>query len=144
MIKLFFDKTRINSLNEREFYSQHNLNEMARISDKLDNLPNNTEVWVYSEKDLSGNKPPHFHVLIDHGKIELEIYIQRARSLIIWRTKNQYKNEWQGLSREYKALKKWLDKQNVIDPSKTNLEAIVTQWNYQNPNHQRIDMKYAD
>ena len=56
-------------LQELVFESEHRKNvhgilEMSQVSSKLDQLPKNTEIWVYGENDEQGTKPPHFHVKI--------------------------------------------------------------------------------
>ena len=142
MISLFKKSDTVNYLEESLFEQYHPLNEMSNIASKLDNLPRNTKVYVYGEGDETGHKPPHFHVLIDHGAIELEVYIQRIRDLIIWRTKGQRSLSWDGITEVYKALKKWLHQKNKhLDM--TNIEAIVTMWNMNNEN-QQIDMKFTE
>ena len=142
MISLFKKSDTVNYLEESLFEQYHPLNEMSNIASKLDNLPRNTKVYVYGEGDETGHKPPHFHVLIDHGAIELEVYIQRIRDLIIWRTKGNRPLSWDGITEVYKALKKWLHQKNKFYDM-TNIEAIVRAWNSGNEN-QQIDMKFTE
>lgn len=114
----------------------HGIFEMSQVSDKTDQLPKNTEVWVYSEKDEQGTKPPHFHVLIDK-MLEFEIKLDDIDTLDIWQSKTQ-KKDWDNYSNVRKELKKWLDRPNNEDPEKTNLEAILYLWNVNNKTN-RID-----
>ena len=139
------DSGRRNFLEPGLFESFHPLNEMSNIASKLDQLPRNTKVYVYGENDEQGTKPPHFHVLIDNGALELEIYIRKIRDLIIWRTKGNRPLSWSDNNAVdvYKALKKWLSQKNRHLTDMTNIEAIVTIWNMNNENCQ-IDLEYTE
>lgn len=92
-----FDNSIYNKLNE-EFNSLHNLNEMAMSSRPTDNIPRSTVIYIYNEKDEQGAKTPHFHVIIDNGKIELEVQFKHIKNLIIWRTKGNYPKSWNGIN----------------------------------------------
>lgn len=145
-MKLFHDNTRANFLEASMFEQYHPLNEMATISSPKDNLPRNTKVCVYGEGDEQGTKVPHYHVLIDHGKIELEVYIQRARGLVIWRTKNNrpLNLDCDGITDVRKKLQKWLDQPSANFREMTNLDVILSSWNANNPNSLQVDSKFAD
>ena len=130
-------------LEDKKFYSMHLLNEMSTISKQSDNLPKSSKVCVYGEKDEPGTKVPHFHVIIDNGKIEFEIYIKNARELNIWRVKNKKQKTWEGYTNVKKAIVKWLDKENPNFRGMTNLEVILQVWNLNNPSNE-IDNNYIN
>ena len=109
----------------------HGIFEMAQISDKVDQLPENTSVWVYGENDEQGTKPPHFHVMLDNKRFEFEIKFDDVNTLDIWRSKS-VKHDWQGYKNVKKALKEWLLKPNSENPKLTNWEMILTVWNLDN------------
>ena len=80
------------------FSSKHRIDEMATISRPTDNIPRKSKVIVYGEGDEQGTKTPHFHVQIDNGAIELEIKFEHIRTMEIWRTKNNYPKNWDGIT----------------------------------------------
>ena len=129
-------------LEDKKFYNMHKLFEMATISRPEDKLPQNTKVCVYGENDEQGTKIPHFHIIIENGEIELEVELKHAHELNIWRTKKNYPKSWDGITNVKKAIKLWLDTQNLVDTSKTNLELMVITWNLNNPSNE-IDKDYV-
>ena len=130
-------------IQDNEFYSMHRINEMATISNPEDKLPQSSKVCVYGEKDEQGTKEPHFHIIIDNGEIELEIYLKNAKQLNIWRTKRNYPKSWDGITNVKKAIIKWLSKENPDFPNMTNLQVIVSTWNLNNPNN-KVRLDYAN
>lgn len=126
-----FDNVIYNKLNE-EFNSLHNLNEMSTISCPDDNIPRNSKICVYSEKDEQGTKLPHFHVIIDNGKIELEIQFKHIKKMIIWRTKGNYPKSWNTLNNVRKRIIKWLDEKQKDSFGLTNLQQMILAWNHEN------------
>ena len=117
----------------------HGIFEMAQISDKKDNLPMNSSVWVYGENDEQGTKPPHFHIKI-YNRFEFEIKFENFHDLDIWGSKT-VKYDWDKLKSVKKALKEWFLKNNSEEEDRLNIEVILTEWNRQNPNH-KIDKKH--
>ena len=129
----------------KELNYHSSLNEIARIdSPKKDQLPGNIKIYVYSEKDSTGTKVPHFHVISED--FEFEIYIKHINDLNIWRTiyidKKTNLNTWDERTDIRDAIKEWLSKSNVRIPAMTNAEVIVQLWNMSNDNE--IDMSYKD
>lgn len=127
----------IEVINEEMFENEHSKNphgifEMARISDASDQLPNNASIWVYGEKDEQGTKPPHFHILID-DKIDLQVTFDHFHDLKIWRSKT-VKHDWKEYSKLKKAIKKWLNQDNVDMEGFKNIKAIMVHWNANNSN----------
>lgn len=114
----------------------HRLDEMATISRPGDNLPKSAKVCIYGENDEQGTKIPHFHIIIDNGEIELEVKLEHAHELNIWRTKRNYPKSWNKITNVRDAIKLWLDAKNLVDTSKTNLELMVITWNLNNPNNE--------
>lgn len=132
--------------NAEHLKGSHGIFEMSRISHKLDNLPKNTAIYVYGEADETGHKPPHFHVKVD-GKFEFEIQFTHFHDLEIWRSKTvkhdwkQYAERgWRPYSDVKKAIKKWLEKDNVETPMLSNIRVILHEWNRQNENSE-IDVE---
>ena len=135
--------TLIQNLNEA-FERVHKLNEMSTVSTPLDKLPKNTKICVYGENDEPGTKTPHFHVIIDNGKIELEVKIEHINKLEIWRTKGGYPKSWNGLSDIKKAIQEWLYKESSYKKimfKTTNWRLIGFLWNTNNPS-QQIDEEF--
>ena len=124
---------------EEHIKGPHGIYEMSQISD-IGELPGNSSVWVYGEKDEQGTKPPHFHVKIDNGKFEFEIKFDNFHDLDIWRSKT-IKHDWKQLKTIKRALKEWFMKENSEEEDRLNIEVILTEWNRQNPNH-KIDKKH--
>ena len=121
------------------FNDLHRLDEMAKLSRDYDQLPKNAEIWVYGEKDLQGTKTPHFHLLINHGEIELEIKIEDILKMSIWRTKNNYPKSWGGLANVRDAVKQWLLKPYKKIPGIYNWKRVVEAWNDANSNNEVED-----
>lgn len=125
-------------ISEALFENEHSKNphgifEMARVSDTSDQLPNNASIWVYGEKDEQGTKPPHFHIIIDKGKFEFEVTFDHFHDLKIWRSKT-VKHDWKEYSKLKKAIKKWLNQDNVDMEGFKNIKAIMVHWNANNSN----------
>lgn len=120
----------------------HGIFEMAQISNTGE-LPKNSSVWVYGENDEQGTKPPHFHVKIDNDRFEFEIKFDNFHDLDIWRSKTN-KYDWKDYSNVKKELKKWFNQNNSELPDMTNLEAILSVWNMNNPNHKIDKKKYIE
>lgn len=116
--------------------------EMSLISDKTDQLPNNTEIYVYGENDLQGTKTPHFHVIIDKGKFEFEIAFDHFHDLEIWRSKTN-KYDWSGYKNVKKAIKRWLMQKNA-DNTYKNIEMILNEWNRRNDTNEIDKQKYIN
>lgn len=139
-----FDNSIYNKLNE-EFNSLHNLNEMAMISRPTDNIPRSTVIYIYNEKDEQGTKTPHFHVIIDNGKIELEVQFKHIKQMIIWRTKGNYQKSWNGINNVKKRIIDWLDEKpnKSYNPCKlSNLQRMIMAWNDNNYTNE-IDEDYC-
>lgn len=129
-------------IQDNKFNSMHRIDEMATISRPGDNLPKSTKVCIYGENDEQGTKTPHFHVIIDNGDIELEVSLKHIKELNIWRTKRNYPKSWDEITNIKKSILEWLDKKNLVDPSKTNIELMVITWNLNNPTNE-IDNDYV-
>lgn len=129
-------------IQDNKFNSMHRIDEMATISRPGDNLPKSTKVCIYGENDEQGTKTPHFHVIIDNGDIELEVSLKHIKELNIWRTKRNYPKSWNEITNIKKSILEWLDKKNLVDPSKTNIELMVITWNLNNPTNE-IDNDYV-
>lgn len=121
----------------------HSLNEMATLS-RPSELPRNTYIRVYGERDEQGTKLPHFHVCIGKGNdsIELEVKIEHIHNLEIWRTKHNYPKSWNGIIDIRNAILKWLDMKSSKRKELTNIQMIVLAWNIENPSNE-IDDSYA-
>ena len=137
----------MNSITEFIFENEHTkgvhgIFEMSQISDKKDNLPLNSSIWVYGENDINGTKPPHFHIKIDN-RFEFEIKFENFHNLDIWRSKT-VKYDWKELKQIKKSVKEWLLKSNTEEPDRLNIEVILTEWNRQNPNHKINKQYYLD
>lgn len=130
-------------LEDKKFYNMHKLFEMATISRAEDKLPQNTKVCVYGENDEQGTKVPHFHVIIDNGKIEFEIYIKNGYELNIWRSKNKKYKDWSNHNNVKKAVIDFLKKKHRKFTNITNLEYIIQVWNDNNPTNE-IDDDYIN
>ena len=135
-------KTLNEVIEDNKFYNMHRIDEMATISRPADNLPKSTKICIYGENDEQGTKVPHFHVVIDNGDIELEVHLKHIHDLNIWRTKKNYPKSWDGLANVKEKVSEWLNKKNVIDPSKTNTELMVITWNLNNPSNE-IDKDFV-
>lgn len=120
----------------------HGIFEMSQISDKSDELPMKSSVWVYGENDEQGTKPPHFHIKVN-DRFEFEVKFDNFHDLDIWRSKT-IKHDWKKLNKVKKSVKEWLTKMNVEEPEKTNIDVILTEWNRQNPSHKIDKKKYID
>lgn len=134
-------------LNEFIFEQEHvkgpnGIFEMAQISSQGE-LPKNSSVCVYGENDEQGTKHPHFHVKIDNGRFEFEIKFDDFYNLNIWRSKT-VKHDWKDYSNVKKEIKNWLNYKNSELPDMTNLEAILSIWNMNNPNHKIDKKKYIE
>lgn len=135
-------KTLNEVIEDNKFYNMHRIDEMTIISRPADNLPKSTKICIYGENDEQGTKVPHFHVVIDNGDIELEVHLKHIHDLNIWRTKKNYPKSWDGLANVKEKVSEWLNKKNVIDPSKTNTELMVITWNLNNPSNE-IDKDFV-
>lgn len=125
-----------------DFKNMHRINEVATISRPGDNLPKSVKVCIYVENDEQGTKIPHYHIIIDHRDIELEVKLEHAYELNIWRTKRNYPKSWDEITNVRDAIRLWLDSKNLVDTSKTNLELMVITWNLNNPNNE-IDKDFV-
>lgn len=125
-------------MNERADIDQygHRLDEMATISRPSDNLPRKTKVCVYGEGDEQGTKTPHFHVIIGNGDIELEVVLRHVKNMDIWRTKQGYPKNWDGITDVRDRIVEWFDEKNPKKFGLTNLQAIVMAWNDGNPTNE--------
>lgn len=120
----------------------HHIFEMALISDKNDQLPNNTQIQIYNEKDTQGTKTPHFHILIDN-KFEFMIAFDHFHDLEIWRSKTA-KHDWSGYKNVKKAIRRWLDQFNFRNNKIKNIDAILNTWNDQNTSNKVNVDKYKN
>ena len=119
-----------------EFLSKHRLNEMAIISRPTDNIPRKTKVIVYGENDEQGTKTPHFHVQIDNGEIELEIKFEHIKNMVIWRTKNNYPQSWNGITDVRDRIIEWFDEGSNKNFGISNLKRMIMAWNDGNPTNE--------
>lgn len=124
---------------DEDFYNKHRLDEMSTISRPVDGLPKSTKICVYCENDEQGTKTPHFHVIIDNGKIELEVKFEHIRNMEIWRTKRNSPKTWQGYSNVKDEIISWFNKINPQNKGLTNLELMILSWNMNNPTNEIDD-----
>ena len=124
------------------FLSMHRVNEMAIISRPTDNIPRKSKVMVYGENDEQGTKIPHFHVQIDNGAIELEIKFEHIRNMVIWRTKNNYPKNWNGITDVRDRIVEWFDEVSKKNFGISNLKRMIMAWNDGNPTNE-IDEQFT-
>lgn len=110
----------------------HGIYDRGLISDKEDNLPNGTEIYLCPEKNGIGTENPHFHIKIDN-KYEFEIQFEHLHDLEIWRSTTDKLN-WSGYEHVRDAIKEWLERTNYNQNRNTNIEVILSQWNRENYN----------
>lgn len=121
-------------INEQQFIADHPILEMAMVSSPQDQLPMNTKICVYGgEGAEKSQKEPHFHVIINNGEREFEIFIKDIDELDIWRVKGNYEKTWNNYTKVHKAIKKWLDEKSTNWPEINNRISIIRQWNANNP-----------
>lgn len=131
-----------NSRGQSEFFKMHRLDEKATLSRPTDNIPNDTEIMVYAENDEQGIKTPHFHVSIDNGKIEFEVLFEHIDQLIIWRTKDNYPQTWNGFANVKARINEWLYEVRKNAFGLTNLRRMLLAWNDCNPTNE-IDEEFC-
>lgn len=124
------------------FLSMHRVDEMATISRPTDNIPRKSKVMVYGENDEQGTKIPHFHVQIDNGAIELEIKFEHIRNMVIWRTKNNYPKNWNGIIDVRNRIVEWFDEVSKKNFGISNLKRMIMAWNDGNPTNE-IDEQFT-
>lgn len=116
--------------------SQETLIEMARIDEpsKDSSILGTKEVWVYGQDRSSMS--PHFHYFDKKNK-PFNIEVRIADLTVCHSAPRQgisinNLNSWEGLSREHKALLKWLESNNSDIPTITNYQALKLAWNQNN------------
>ena len=120
---------------------KHILLEMATINRKSDILSTDK----YKIQVLGNDRTPmtpHYHFLANDESFHIEIAIQPKDGLKIVHAKHRISIDkdkwltWEGLRKEKELLRKWLDESNKVRPSDTNYEAIVYNWNFNNPDNE--------
>ena len=120
--------------------------EMARIND-----PNEFpyDVFVYGGDSYGSGRnehgKPHFHFAdkIKGGEWQFSILIpnvvewNQSKQLYIYESSNDDYN-WVGLNKEKRLLIKWLDKSNIFDNDKSNIQFIRLQWNTLNFDNKNV------
>ncbi len=119
---------------------------MARINDK-NQFP--FDVFVYGGDSYGSGRnehdEPHFHFSdrIKGGDFQFSVLIptksecEQRKELYIFETSNGDYN-WGGLKKIKIQLIQWLDENNYMDKSKTNLEFIRLQWNVLNIDNKNV------
>ena len=121
-------------------YQNDMLVEMARVDNpsKDNYLLGTKEIWIYSQDRSSIT--PHFHYFDKRNKpFSVEVRIEDlsiCHSAPREGIPQNRLNSWEGLSNEYKVLKKWLNSNNNDMPSITNYEALKLAWNQNNRDNQ--------
>ena len=133
------DYTNLNN----DFSSKHRIDEIAIISRPTDNIPRNSKVIVYGENNEQSTKTPHFHVQIDNGDIELEIKFENIKNMDIWRTKNNYPKNWNGITDVRDRIIEWFDEVTKNNFGVSNLKRMIMAWNDANPTNE-IDEQFTE
>jgi hypothetical protein len=128
---------------EDKFLSRHRLNDVATISRPTDNIPRNARLIVYGENDEQGMETPHFHIQIVDGDIELEVKFEHIKDMDIWRTKNDYPKNWNGIADVRDRIKEWLDEAPKENFGVSNLKRMIMAWNDGNPTNE-IDEHFTE
>ena len=124
------------TVSERIFENEHPIMEMAMVSDPDDQLPMKTKICVFGgEGQENSQKEPHFHVIINNGEREFEVFIKNIDDLEIWWVKGNHPRTWTGYTNVKKAIEKWLNEKSKNFPPYTNRESIVRMWNGNNPSN---------
>lgn len=128
---------------EDNFLSRHRLNDVATISRPTDNIPRNAKVIVYGENDKQGIETPHFHIQIVDDDIELEVKFEHIKDMVIWRTKNDYLKNWNGITDVKDRIKEWLDEVPKKNFGVSNLKRMIMAWNDANTTNE-IDEHFTE
>lgn len=120
----------------------HRLDEMSLMNRPNDGISKATKIYVYGENDKQGIKTPHFHVIIDNGKVEYEIEFKNIYRMSIWRTKHNAPLSWDGYTNVRDDIISWLNKIGSKNRGLTNLERMIMAWNDNNPDNE-IDDDYV-
>lgn len=128
------DNVSFENVEEIKFSKNHRLDEILTLSRPTDNIPKSTKILVYGENDEL--TPPHFHVSIDNGKVELEILLEHVEELIIWRAKGNRPKTWDGYVNVKMRITEWLHETNKHAFNLTNLQRLVNAWNDANPTNE--------
>lgn len=110
--------------------------EMARIDEPSKDrmLLGTKEIWVYGQDRSSMS--PHFHYFDKKNKpfhVEVRISdLSVCHSAPREGIPQNRLDSWEGLSNEYKTLKRWLDANNSDITSITNYQALKLAWNQNN------------
>lgn len=136
----------INELKISDIITHDSIVEEARINNKIqfpyDVFVNGGDFYGLGRNE-HGN--PHFHFAdnIKGGDWQFSILIPTVeewiqnKELYIYESSNGEFN-WKGLNKEKKMLIEWMDKLNVFDDTKTNLEFIRLQWNVLNIDNKNV------
>lgn len=124
------------------FLLKHRIEEIATISRPTDNIPKKSKVIVYGENDKQGTKVPHFHIQIDNGNIELEVKFEHIKNMDIWRTKNNYPKNWNGITDIRDRIIEWFDEISTKNFGISNLQRMIIAWNDGNPTNE-IDEQFT-
>lgn len=137
---------KINELKISGIITHDSIVEEARINNKIqfpyDVFVNGGDSYG-SVRNEHGD--PHFHFAdnIKGGDWQFSILIPTVeewiqnKELYIYESSNGEFN-WKGLNKEKRMLIEWMDKLNVFDDAKTNLEFIRLQWNVLNIDNKNV------
>ena len=137
---------KINELKISGIITHDSIVEEARINNKIE-FP--YDVFVNGGDSYGSGRnehgDPHFHFAdnIKGGDWQFSILIPTVeewiqnKELYIYESSNGEFN-WKGLKKEKRMLLEWMDKLNVFDDTKTNLEFIRLQWNVLNIDNKNV------
>lgn len=75
--------------------------------------------------------------------IELDVKFEHIKDMVIWRTKNDYPKNWNGITDVRDRIKEWLDEVPKKNFGVSNLKRMIMAWNDGNPANE-IDEHFTE